>query len=134
MSRSSTFKEEFHSSLDDDDVKDHHHHHHNPLSSSPSSTSSLTSSLAAQAIKASAARRDSYAYSPSSESDHHRSKVIHPQYVIILIYIQPLWKLVISYRNRHSLISGVKFSVLTINLILESCYVILVIMYVVNLR
>ncbi|TKY65634.1 hypothetical protein E2542_SST08494 [Spatholobus suberectus] len=74
ISRSSTFKEEFHPSLDD--VKDSVHDNASPsiFSSSSSSTSSSSSSLAAQAIKASASRRQpslSFAFAPS---DHQRSQ------------------------------------------------------------
>lgn len=73
--RSSTFKEEFHSSLDDDDVKDSSDHDNaSPSIFSSSSSSTSSSSLAAQAIKASASRRQpslSFAFEPK---DHSRSK------------------------------------------------------------
>lgn len=70
ISRASTFKEEFHPSLDD--VKDSDLDNASP--SIFSSSSSSTPSLAAQAIKASSSHRQpslSFAFSPS---DHQRSK------------------------------------------------------------
>lgn len=70
ISRASTFKEDFHSSLDDPPKdSDQQNGYSRSLSSSHSS------SLAAQAIKASTARRQpalSFAFDPS-HPDHHRS-------------------------------------------------------------
>lgn len=76
VSRSATFKEEFHPSLDDDvkDSSDHDNASPSIFSNSSSSSSTSSSSLAAQAIKASASRRQpalSFAFEPN---DHQRSK------------------------------------------------------------
>jgi len=71
ISRASTFKEDFHSSLDDPKDSDQQNGYTRSLSSSNSS------SLAAQAIKASTARRQpalSFAFDPS-HPDHHKSTV-----------------------------------------------------------
>lgn len=95
ITRASTFKEEFHSSLDNNDnVKDSSVHHEKNasappfLSSSSFSSSSPSSSLAAQAIKASAAARRepslSFAFAPSYDADHQRSKVLDSQFVFVL--------------------------------------------------
>ncbi|XP_061375476.1 uncharacterized protein LOC133317632 [Gastrolobium bilobum] len=70
LSRASTFKEEFHESLDN--VKDSEHENVSLPSFSLSSPS-----LAAQAIKASAATHQpslAFSFTPSSDSDHQRSK------------------------------------------------------------
>lgn len=89
MSRASTFKEEIHHdqqqpSLDNSNGNAITNNDHRPVLSSSYSftpTSSSSSSLAAQAIKASAVRRDpslSFAFPKSSlppEHEHHRSKV-----------------------------------------------------------
>ncbi|KAG4377833.1 hypothetical protein GLYMA_18G218000v4 [Glycine max] len=76
ISRSSTFKEEFHDpSLEDVHVKDSNHDNASPSIFS-SSSSTPASSLAAQAIKATASRHQpslSFAFAPA-ESDHQRSK------------------------------------------------------------
>ncbi|KAL5058374.1 hypothetical protein RYX36_029978 [Vicia faba] len=72
ISRASTFKEEIHSSLDDDPKDSHQQNGSTP---SLSSSNSPSPSLAAQAIKASAARRQpalSFAFD-SSHPDHQRS-------------------------------------------------------------
>ncbi|CAK8542190.1 unnamed protein product [Lathyrus sativus] len=72
VSRASTFKEEIHSSLDDDPKDSHQQNGSTP---SLSSSDSSSPSLAAQAIKASAARRQpalSFAFD-SSHPDHQRS-------------------------------------------------------------
>jgi len=78
ISRTSTFKEEI---RPHGDAENGNAHPLPSLSSSlsftPSSSSSSSPSLAAQAIKASAARRDPslhFAF-PKSEHEHHRSKV-----------------------------------------------------------
>ncbi|KAG5092488.1 hypothetical protein JHK82_051266 [Glycine max] len=76
ISRSSTFKEEFHDpSLEDVHVKDSNHDNASPSIFS-SSSSTPASSLAAQAIKATASRHQpslSFAFAPA-ESEHQRSK------------------------------------------------------------
>ncbi|KAK7294914.1 hypothetical protein RJT34_17813 [Clitoria ternatea] len=81
LSRASTFKEDFHpspSSSLDHVVKDSDPHNASPPSIfSSSSSSPSSSSIAAQAIKASASRRQpslSFAFAPDSVSDHQRSK------------------------------------------------------------
>lgn len=82
MSRASTFKEEFHLQSSSDSVENAvatNDSSHPPHPAASSSSSSSSSSLAAQAIKASAGRRDpslSFSFSKSSFApDHHqRSK------------------------------------------------------------
>ena len=86
ISKSSTFKEEFHDpSLEDDNAS--------PSIFSSSSTPP-PSSLAAQAIKAAASRREpslSFAFAPA-EFDHQRSKVLDAQCVYFFVLEQPLYQ------------------------------------------
>ncbi|KAK7382891.1 hypothetical protein VNO80_02044 [Phaseolus coccineus] len=95
ISRTSTFKEEIPPHADAENGNAH------PLPSlssslsfTPSSSSSSSSpSLAAQAIKASAARRDPslhFAF-PKSEHDHHRSKSCDNNYVVADVSKSGVW-------------------------------------------
>lgn len=98
ISRSSTFKEEFHDpSLEDVHVKDSNHDNASPSIFS-SSSSTPASSLAAQAIKATASRHQpslSFAFAPA-ESDHQRSKVLDAECVYLFALEQPLYQQYLS--------------------------------------
>lgn len=99
ISRASTFKEEIHSSLDDDPKDSHQQNGSTP---SLSSSNSSSPSLAAQAIKASAARRQpalSFAFD-SSHPDHQRSTVFGSRFLFCIFWYQVLIYQTFVYMDR----------------------------------